>query len=65
VVRRLFEALRGRVKSDYQVTYPGGSSVRRVERRRVEWYVNGEPSAERQAKAFIEAKEGPEGLVGL
>lgn len=63
---KLVDFLRGPVKSDYQVTYPGGSTVRRVERgRRIEWYVNGERTAERQAKAFMAAKEGSEGLVEL
>ena len=52
----LVSLFQGRVRSDYQVTYPGGSFVRRVERRRVEWYINGELTSERQAKAFMQGR---------
>lgn len=50
--------MRGRVRSDYQVTYPGGLSVRRVEyRRRVEWSVNGCPVSEGEARAIVRERQ--------
>jgi hypothetical protein len=51
VIRRL---LRGRVKSDYQVSYYKGASVRRVERgRKTDWYINGVPVPEQQAVEYM------------
>ena len=55
MLRRL---LQGRVHGDTHVTYLGGTSVRRVEyRRRVEWFLDGTPVSEEQAKAYIASRE--------
>lgn len=50
--------LRGWIRSDYQVTFPGGDSVRRVQRRnKVEWYVNGAAVTEGNARRVLRLKE--------
>lgn len=56
---RLFGNLfAGPVRGDGQVTWPGGDSVRRVERRRrVDWYVNGALVSEEEARAFVATKD--------
>lgn len=55
--RRLF---RGRVRSDYQVSYYRGSTVRRIERgRRVEWFLDGAPVTEERATAYMASREAP------
>ena len=54
-LRRLLD---GPVRGDSQVTWKDGDSVRRVEhRRRVEWYVNGEPASESEARAFVAERD--------
>jgi len=62
VISRL---LRGPVRGDYQVTYRGGTSVRRIEySRRVEWFVNGSPVSEEQARKVM-LEHGDEGEAAL
>lgn len=57
-MRLLGRLFTGRVRSDDQVTWAGGDSVRRVGRgRRVDWYVNGAPVSEEEARAFIATKD--------
>lgn len=57
VIRRL---LGGRVKSDYQISYYRGSAIRRVERgRRVEWFLDGAPVSEAEARAYMASQESP------
>ena len=52
------DLLAGPVRGESQVTWAGGDSVRRVERRRrVDWYLNGAPVSEETARAFIAAKD--------
>jgi len=54
-LRRL---LAGPVRGDSQVTWKGGDSVRRVEhRRRVDWYVNGAPVSEPEARTFVAERD--------
>ncbi|WP_406170418.1 hypothetical protein OIE52_39530 [Streptomyces canus] len=54
----LGDLLEGPIQGDSQVTWKGGDSVRRVERRRrVDWYLNGAPVSEETARAFIAAKD--------
>jgi hypothetical protein len=48
----------GPVRGDDQVTWGGGDSVRRVERRRrVDWYINGAPASEQEARAFVAERD--------
>lgn len=47
----------GPVRGDDQVTWQGGDSVRRVERRRVSWYINGTPASEHEARAFVAGRD--------
>lgn len=55
MIRRL---LRGRVKSDYQISYYRGATVRRIERgRRAEWLLDGLPVTEERARAYIASRE--------
>lgn len=55
MIRRL---LRGLPRSDMQVTYLGGTSVRRVEyRRRVDWFLDGAPVTEGQARAYMASRQ--------
>lgn len=47
-----------RMKSDYQVTYPQGASVRRLQRgRQVRWYLDGAAVSEESAKAYMRSRE--------
>ena len=58
ILGALLVARGNRTASDYQVTYVGGATVRRVERgRKVNWLLNGVPVSERVAKDFMRAKE--------
>ncbi|MEU6543850.1 hypothetical protein [Streptomyces sp. NPDC046859] len=55
MIRRL---LRGRVKSDYQISYYRGATVRRVERgRRVDWLLDGMPVSESRAREYMASRE--------
>lgn len=52
----LRKLLRGRI-GVFEATYPDGTSVRRVERRRtVDWYVNGTPASEAKVMGVMRAK---------
>lgn len=54
----LRDLLAGPVRGDSQVTWKGGDSVRRVERpRRVDWFINGTPVSEDEARTFIATKD--------
>ncbi len=55
MIRNLFGR---RIRSDYQLSYWGGPSVRRVERGRdVEWYVDDVLVPEAEARARMAARE--------
>ncbi|MFE6355837.1 hypothetical protein ACFVOO_23650 [Streptomyces rochei] len=55
MIRRL---LRGRVKSDYEISYYRGSTIRRIERgRRVEWFRDGVPVPEAEAQAYMASRD--------
>lgn len=55
VIRRL---LCGRVKSDYQISYYRGSTIRRIERgRRVEWFRDGAPVSEAEAQEYMASRD--------
>lgn len=57
-MRLLRNLLAGPVQGDDQVTWTGGDSVRRVQRsHRVDWYINGAPASEREARAYIATKD--------
>ena len=54
----LGDLLAGPVHGESQVTWTGGDSVRRVERRRrVDWFINGAPASEGEAQAFVSARD--------
>lgn len=55
MIRRL---LRGRVKSDYEISYYRGSTIRRVESgRRVEWFRDGTPVSEAEAQEYMASRD--------
>lgn len=54
----LADLLAGPIRGDDQVTWEGGDSVRRVERRRrVEWFINGVPASELDAREFAAERD--------
>lgn len=54
----LADLLAGPIRGDDQVTWKGGDSVRRVERRRrVEWFINGAPASEQEAREFAAERD--------
>lgn len=54
----LRELIAGPIQSADQVTWKGGDSVRRVERRRrVDWFINGVQASEAEARALTAERD--------